>query len=169
MGPDCLEDLGFALDYRQTLGVSDLGPGGEASRPSPFHRRSAIGWGGGRHLCTVEPAVTPESRFYLQEAYDGLLQDRRIVVASSGSTFSKMQREREKKERAAAKREKRQERTPADAAPVEVAVGAGESELSAGDLVRLVEAIHREYDEGIIDLDTFEEKKQALLARVRID
>jgi hypothetical protein len=81
-----------------------------------------------------------------------------------------MQREREKKERAAAKREKRQERTPADAAPVEVAaVGTGESELSAGDLVRLVEAIHREYDEGIIDLDTFEEKKQALLARVRID
>lgn len=89
-------------------------------------------------------------------------------MASSGSTFSKMQREREKKERAAAKREKRQERTPADAAPVEVGVP-GESEISAGDLVRLVEAIHREYDDGVIDLDTFEEKKQALLARVRID
>jgi hypothetical protein len=32
-----------------------------------------------------------------------------------------------------------------------------------------VEAIHKEYEDGVIDLDTFEEKKQALLARVRID
>jgi ribosomal protein L25 (general stress protein Ctc) len=80
-----------------------------------------------------------------------------------------MQREREKKERAAAKREKRQERTPADAAPVEIDAAPGETELSAADLMRYVEAIHKEYEDGVIDLDTFEEKKQALLARVRID
>lgn len=95
--------------------------------------------------------------------------DRRIAVASSGSTFSKMQREREKKERAAAKREKRQDRSAAPEATEATTIVAGESELSAGELVRLVEAIHKEYDDGKIDLDEFEEKKQALLARVRID
>jgi hypothetical protein len=82
-----------------------------------------------------------------------------------------MQREREKKERAAAKRQARLDRSAAagqteDAPTV---IESGESELSAGDLVRLVEAIHKEYDEGKIDLDEFEEKKQALLARVRVD
>ena len=44
-----------------------------------------------------------------------------------------------------------------------------EGELTATDLMRLVEAIHKEYEDGVIDLDEFEEKKQALLARVRID
>lgn len=88
-------------------------------------------------------------------------------MASSGSTFSKMQREREKKERAAAKREARQNKTAADTADTPTVVGEGD--LSAGDLVRLVEAIHKEYEDGTIDLDEFEEKKQALLARVRID
>ena len=90
-------------------------------------------------------------------------------MASSGSTFSKMQREREKKERAAAKREKRQERTPANTELDTSAVLTAEGDLSAADLVRLVEAIQKEYDDGVIDLDEFEEKKQALLARVRID
>lgn len=90
-------------------------------------------------------------------------------MASSGSTFSKMQREREKKERAAAKRERRQERTPASEDTDTTAVLTAAGDLSAGDLVRLVEAIHKEYEDGTIDLDEFEEKKQALLARVRID
>lgn len=90
-------------------------------------------------------------------------------MASSGSTFSKMQREREKKERAAAKREARQNKSAATEGAETPTVVAGEGDLSAGDLVRLVEAIHKEYEDGTIDLDEFEEKKQALLARVRID
>ena len=89
-------------------------------------------------------------------------------MASSGSTFSKMQREREKKERAAAKREARQNKSAADTTDTPTVV-TGEGDLSAADLVRLVEAIHKEYEDGTIDLDEFEEKKQALLARVRID
>lgn len=88
-------------------------------------------------------------------------------MASSGSTFSKMQREREKKERAAAKREARQNKAAGDATEGPTVIGEGD--LSAGDLVRLVEAIHKEYEDGTIDLDEFEEKKQALLARVKID
>jgi hypothetical protein len=79
-----------------------------------------------------------------------------------------MQREREKKERAAAKRERRQERASAPQETV-APVLSGDSEVSAADLVRLVEAIHAEYDAGTIDLDTFEEKKAQLLARVRVD
>lgn len=89
-------------------------------------------------------------------------------MAASGSTFSKMQREREKKERAAAKRERRQDRSATPDAAEDTTI-ATEGDLSASDLVRLVEAIHKEYDDGTIDLDEFEEKKQALLARVKID
>jgi hypothetical protein len=81
-----------------------------------------------------------------------------------------MQREREKKERAAAKRERRQERNPSNSNELDTtAVLTAEGDLSAADLVRLVEAIQKEYEDGTIDLDEFEEKKQALLARVRID
>ena len=81
-----------------------------------------------------------------------------------------MQREREKKERAAAKRERRQERASASADETTVpAAGPAGDELSASDLMRLVEAIHRDYEAGTIDLDTFEEKKAELLARVRVD
>lgn len=90
-------------------------------------------------------------------------------MASSGSTFSKMQREREKRERATAKREARQNKSAATEDEGTSTVVTGEGDLSAGDLVRLVEAIHKEYEDGTIDLDEFEEKKQALLARVRID
>ena len=89
-------------------------------------------------------------------------------MASSGSTFSKMQREREKKERAAAKRERRQERSAAGPEEVQSDIPLGE-ELSAADLMRHVEAIHSDYEAGRIDLDTFEEKKAELLARVRVD
>jgi hypothetical protein len=96
------------------------------------------------------------------------VQIEEIAVASSGSTFSKMQREREKKERAAAKREARQNKGAAGEG-AEAPTIVGEGDLSAGDLVRLVEAIHKEYEDGTIDLDEFEEKKQALLARVKID
>lgn len=78
-----------------------------------------------------------------------------------------MQREREKKERAAAKREKRQDRTPSTE-EVQSDIPLGE-ELSAADLMRHVEAIHSDYEAGRIDLDTFEEKKAELLARVRVD
>jgi hypothetical protein len=95
------------------------------------------------------------------------VQIEEIAVASSGSTFSKMQREREKKERAAAKREARQNKSTGEATETSTVIGEGD--LSAGDLVRLVEAIHKEYEDGTIDLDEFEEKKQALLARVKID
>ena len=79
-----------------------------------------------------------------------------------------MQREREKKERAAARRERRQERVPADK-PTTVDEIAEGSELGAAELMRLVEAVHRDYEAGVIDLDQFEEAKRALLARVRVD
>lgn len=90
-------------------------------------------------------------------------------MASSGSTFSKMQREREKKERAAAKREARQNKSATTDEAGTATIVTGEGDLSAADLVRFVEAIHKEYEDGTIDLDEFEEKKQALLARVKID
>ena len=89
-------------------------------------------------------------------------------MASSGSTFNKMQREREKKERAAAKRERRQERASAPQAETPPTIVEG-GELSAAELMRLVEAVHRDYEAGVIDLEQFEESKRALLARVKVD
>ena len=89
-------------------------------------------------------------------------------MASSGSTFNKIQREREKKERAAAKRERRHERASEPSAGPTVNL-TGESELGPVELMQLVEAVHRDYEAGTIDLDEFEQAKRALLARVRVD
>jgi len=51
-----------------------------------------------------------------------------------------MQRDRDKQAKAAAKRDR-----------------------------RLVETIHSEFDAGVIDFETFEEKKTALLSRLSVD
>lgn len=96
-------------------------------------------------------------------------------MGARGTTFGKLERERAKKAKAAAKRERRLERgsdTPTD----EDEAGALESEadddlgeLSAADLLDLVEKTHQKFEAGMISLDEFEEKKAQLLARLPID
>jgi ABC-type amino acid transport substrate-binding protein len=88
------------------------------------------------------------------------------------TSFEKLQRDRAKKAKAAAKREKRldkptDEPDEMDAAALE-ALASGETELSAADLLILIEQIHKQFDAEEIDFEEFEERKSELLARLPI-
>ncbi|MEA2901814.1 MAG: hypothetical protein QOH36_1701 [Actinomycetota bacterium] len=86
------------------------------------------------------------------------------------ASFGKLQRDRDKKAKAAAKREKRQERSAerADGTPDEVAIPM-EGEVSAADLLVLVERLHKGFEDGTIDYEEFELQKSELFARLPID
>ena len=89
------------------------------------------------------------------------------------TSFSKLQRDRDKKAKAAAKRERRQERSAStgdDEVVTDVlAEDDGTSELSADDLLKLIESIHQRYDAGTMTLEEFEEQKVDLLSRLPVD
>ncbi|MCU1375688.1 MAG: hypothetical protein JWO68_2974 [Actinomycetia bacterium] len=87
-------------------------------------------------------------------------------MATRRTSFGKLQRDRAKQATAAAKRERRQDRSPAED---EVAVIPEEGELSAAQLLVLIEQIHKQFDDKVIDFDEFEEKKAELMARLPID
>ena len=86
------------------------------------------------------------------------------------TSFSKLQRDRDKKAKAAAKREKRQERsaTPEEGGDVLVEDD-GTSELSADDLLKLIESIHKRFEAGTMTYEEFEEQKVDLLGRLPVD
>ncbi len=96
-------------------------------------------------------------------------------MAGQRTTFNKLQRERAKKAKAAAKRERRQERVSAgamsgdDTAPGDEIDTDQGGELSAPELLKLIEAIHQRYDAGTITYEQFEEKKADLLQRLPVD
>jgi hypothetical protein len=87
------------------------------------------------------------------------------------TSFSKLQRDRDKKAKAAAKREKRQERSAnPDGGDVDVLVeDDGTSELSADDLLKLIESIHKRFEAGTMTYEEFEEQKVDLLGRLPVD
>jgi hypothetical protein len=89
------------------------------------------------------------------------------------TSFSKLQRDRDKKAKAAAKREKRQERaagTGEDDVVTDVLLDDdGKSELSADDLLKLIESIHQRFDAGTMTYEEFEEQKVDLLGRLPVD
>jgi hypothetical protein len=87
------------------------------------------------------------------------------------TSFSKLQRDRDKKAKAAAKRERRQERSAgggADETP-ETPVDSGVGELSADDLLKAIESIHRRYEAKTMTYEEFEEQKVDLLSRLPVD
>ena len=86
------------------------------------------------------------------------------------TSFSKLQRDRDKKAKAAAKRERRQERSAAAGAEAtDTMVDDGVSELSAEDLLKAIESIHRRYEAKTITYEEFEEQKVELLSRLPVD
>jgi hypothetical protein len=91
------------------------------------------------------------------------------------TSFSKLQRDRDKKAKAAAKRERRQERSAnpeggEGGEGVDVLVDDdGSSELSADDLLKLIESIHKRFDAGAMTYEEFEEQKVDLLSRLPVD
>ena len=91
-------------------------------------------------------------------------------MAASRTTFEKLQRDRAKQAKAAAKRARKLEKgveAPDDDTPVDVA-SMGE-ELSAGQLLELVEKLHKQFDDEVISFEEFEDQKTELMARLTVD
>ncbi len=93
-------------------------------------------------------------------------------MGASRTSFAKLQRDRAKKAKAAAKRERRLTgETEVDTEETSTDVEAlpeGE-DLSADQLLRLVEELHADFEAKRIDFDTFEERKMELFARITVD
>lgn len=92
-------------------------------------------------------------------------------MAAQRTSFEKLQRDRAKKAKQAAKREKRFDKSPdeegeelTELAPAEPGI-----ELSAGELLKRVEEIHRLFDDKKISFEDFEEQKADLMARISVD
>ncbi len=88
------------------------------------------------------------------------------------TSFSKLQRDRDKKAKAAAKRERRQERAAnpeGDEVTSVLVDDDGTSELSADDLLKLIESIHQRFEAGTMTYEEFEEQKVDLLGRLPVD
>ncbi|HEY2428642.1 MAG TPA: hypothetical protein VGI06_06915 [Acidimicrobiales bacterium] len=92
-------------------------------------------------------------------------------MATQRTSFAKLQRDRDKQAKAAAKRDRRQQRASGTAPEEDVSPETlrGEGELSAAELLSLVETVHRQYEAKEIDFETYEETKAALLARLSVD
>jgi hypothetical protein len=89
-------------------------------------------------------------------------------MATRRTTFDKLQRERAKKAKAAAKRERRQERGEGDeSGDIDVDLGA-EEELTPGQLLERIEAVHQRYAAEQISFEEFEEQKTELLTRLSL-
>ena len=85
------------------------------------------------------------------------------------ASFGKLQRDRDKKAKAAAKREKRQDRSAGLTEDAPEVVISQEGEVSAADLLVLVERLHQGFESGTIDYEDFEQQKAELFARLPID
>jgi hypothetical protein len=91
-------------------------------------------------------------------------------MATQRTSFNKLQRDRDKQEKAAAKRDRRQSR--ATATDEEQALGetpATGNEPSAQELLDEVEKVHRQFDAGDIDFETYENTKTLLLSQLPVD
>ena len=89
------------------------------------------------------------------------------------TSFGKMQRDRAKKAKAAAKRERRmsagEETEAIDNEQIDALLGDDDKELSAAELLELIEKIHKQFEDEDITFEEFEERKLELFARLPID
>ncbi len=94
-------------------------------------------------------------------------------MGASRTSFAKLQRDRAKKAKAAAKRERRLDRDDEpvtdDVAPLDLDATDDGAEISADQLLRMVEELHADFEAKRIDFDTFEERKTELFARITVD
>ncbi len=91
-------------------------------------------------------------------------------MAAQRTSFEKLQRDRAKKAKAAAKREKRLDKgtdTPEDEDVLEPSEPG--TELSAAELLRRVEELHRAFEDKKISFEDFEEQKADLMARISVE
>jgi hypothetical protein len=88
-------------------------------------------------------------------------------MATRRTTFDKLQRERAKKAKAAAKRERRQDKAGDEEQDLDVDLGS-EEQLSPGELLQRIEAVHERYAAKQISFEEFEEQKTELLTRLSL-
>jgi hypothetical protein len=92
-------------------------------------------------------------------------------MAAQRTSFEKLQRDRAKKAKQAAKREKRFDKsndTPDEELEPMPPAEPG-TELSAAELLKRVEEIHRLFDDKKISFEDFEEQKADLMARISVE
>ena len=87
-------------------------------------------------------------------------------MATRRTSFGKLQRDRAKQAAQQAKRERRLEKGTEEDAEIVIPE---EGEIPAEQLLVLIEQIHKQYDDKLIDFDEFEERKAELMARLVID
>lgn len=91
-------------------------------------------------------------------------------MGAQRTSFEKLQRDRAKKAKAALKRERRQSSSKEqDDAPQEQAPVSSGGELSAAELLREIELVHKQLEDETITFEEFEERKADLMARLPID
>ena len=92
-------------------------------------------------------------------------------MATGRSSFAKRQRDMAKKAKAQAKRERRLEGAPdpsEEEQEEEEVVDTG-PKLSNDKIMELVADLHRRYDDGQMDLDTFDEERANLMGQISVD
>ena len=91
-------------------------------------------------------------------------------MATGRSSFAKRQRDMAKKAKAQAKRERRLEGPAPDeeGEENEEVVDDG-PKLSNDQIMEMVADLHRRYDDGQMDLDTFDEERANLMAQISVD
>ena len=89
-------------------------------------------------------------------------------MATGRSSFAKRQRDMAKKAKAAAKRERKLEKNDLEDEEEEVEEFDG-PRLSNEEIMERVADLHRRYDDGQMDLDTFDEMKAELMGQMVID
>ncbi|MEJ7584700.1 MAG: hypothetical protein WKF43_11590 [Acidimicrobiales bacterium] len=92
-------------------------------------------------------------------------------MSANRSSFEKLQRDRAKKAKQALKREKKLDRSTDVEVDDEAAISVSDfgEELSAADLLKLVETLHQQFDNGTISFEEFEDQKTELFARLPVD
>ena len=91
-------------------------------------------------------------------------------MAAQRTSFEKLQRDRAKKAKQAAKREKRFDKSTEEEEVLEpLAPAEPGTELSAGELLKRVEDLHRLFEDKKISFEDFEEQKADLMARISVE
>lgn len=90
-------------------------------------------------------------------------------MAAQRTSFEKLQRDRAKKAKAAAKREKRLDKSPGEDEVEELPPLGDGVELTADELLKRVEDLHRRFEDKKISFEDFEEEKADLMARISVD
>jgi len=90
-------------------------------------------------------------------------------VATGRSSFAKRQRDMAKKAKAAAKRERKLEKNDMVEEEDDELLAEDGPKLSNEEIMERVADLHRRYDDGQMDLDTFDETKAELMGQMVID